>query len=154
MKRRRRGPPGAAFFNLFDGNVMHMEAQRASATVDVDTTGVEEPSSYATGRVETLGETRIPSMALTDGYAEVALSTDSEPQGCHFEDIEFSSDEHSSAGEFTSRSSSYASDNCLAELVSPSGNTTSSGRPRTRSIRRRSGHRCGACRGCESCCCI
>jgi len=45
----------------------------------------------------------MPSAAATDGYAEVALSTDSERQGCPSEDTEFSSDEDSSAGEFTSR---------------------------------------------------
>jgi len=80
-----------------------MEAQRDTATVNVDTTGVAEPSSNVTGRVETLGGTSMPSVASTYGYAEVALSTDSEPQGCPSEDTELSSDEHSSAGEITSR---------------------------------------------------
>jgi len=49
----------------------------------------------------------MPSVDSTDGYAEVALSTDSEPQGCPSEDTEFSSDEHSSAVEFTSRMGYY-----------------------------------------------
>jgi len=80
-----------------------MEAQSATAPADVDTTGVEEPRSNVTGRVEPLGETNMPSAASTDGYAEVVLSTDSERQGCPSEDTEFSSDEDSSAGEFTSR---------------------------------------------------
>jgi len=103
MKRRRRGLRLAAFFNFLDSNLMHMEAQSATAPVDVDTTGVKEPRSNGTGRVETLGETNMPSAASTDGYAEVALSTDSERQGRPSEDTEFSSDEDSSAGEFTSR---------------------------------------------------
>jgi len=40
MKFRRRGPRGAAFFHFFNGNFMHMEAQSATAPVEVDTTGV------------------------------------------------------------------------------------------------------------------
>jgi len=69
----------------------------------VDMTDVEEPSSNVTGRVETLGGTNMPSVASADGSAEVALSTDSEPQGCPSEDTDFSSDEDSSSVEFTSR---------------------------------------------------
>jgi len=64
---------------------MHMEAQRATATVDVDTTGVEEPSSNITGRVETPGGTSMPSVASTDGYCKTSgLSRHVEPYFQHF----------------------------------------------------------------------
>jgi len=45
MKRRRRGPRGAAFFHVNDGNLMHMEEQQVSSGSAARTGGLEDPES-------------------------------------------------------------------------------------------------------------
>jgi len=103
MKRRRRGPRGAAFFHLNDGNLLHMEEQQASSGSAARTGGLEDPeSSVANQTPDDSGTREAPAHCVGD-YEDVALSSDSGRDGCRSDDSEFSFEGDRDRGGFVSR---------------------------------------------------